>query len=57
VCDHLHDATSRYDPATKLMTCLVVCRACRTEQVTETLEYEPRPVWLEMQANDRKRTR
>jgi hypothetical protein len=43
MCDHLHDTTSRYDAAQKLLTLLLVCRICGTEKVVETLEYEPRP--------------
>jgi hypothetical protein len=45
MCDHLHDTTSRYDAAEKLLTFVRVCRPCGIEQVVETLEYEPRPVW------------
>jgi hypothetical protein len=45
MCDHLHDTTSRYDAAEKLLTFVRVCRTCGIEQVVETLEYEPRPVW------------
>jgi hypothetical protein len=45
MCDHLHDSTSRYDAAAKVMTLLLVCRTCGIERVVETLEYEPRPVW------------
>jgi hypothetical protein len=45
MCDHLHDTTSRYDAAEKLLTFLRVCRICGIEQVVETVEYEPRPVW------------
>ena len=45
MCDHLHDSTSRYDAVEKVMTFLLVCRACGIERVVETLEYEPRPVW------------
>jgi hypothetical protein len=45
MCDHLHDSTSRYDAAEKVMTFLLVCRTCGIERVVETLEYEPRPVW------------
>ena len=41
-CDHLHDATSRYDRSTKLLTFLLVCHECGTERVIETLRYEPR---------------
>jgi hypothetical protein len=44
MCDHLHDGTSRYDAAEKVMTFLLVCRTCGIERVVETLEYEPRPV-------------
>jgi hypothetical protein len=45
MCDHLHDTSSRYDAAEKLLTFLRICRTCGIEQVVETLEYEPRPVW------------
>ena len=45
MCDHLHDTTSRYDAAEKLLTFLRVCRTCGIEQVVETFEYEPRPMW------------
>jgi NAD(P)-dependent dehydrogenase (short-subunit alcohol dehydrogenase family) len=45
VCDHLHDTTSRYDAAEKVLTFLRVCRICAIEQVVQTLEYEPKPVW------------
>jgi hypothetical protein len=45
MCEHLHDSTSRYDAAAKVMTFLLVCRTCGIERVVETLEYEPRPVW------------
>jgi hypothetical protein len=45
MCDHLHDTTSRYDAAEKLLTFLRVCRICGIEQVIETLEYEPRRMW------------
>jgi hypothetical protein len=44
MCDHLHDTTSRYDAAEKVLTFLRVCRTCNIEQVVETLDYEPRPV-------------
>ena len=44
MCDHLHDTTSRYDAAEKLLTFLRVCRTCGIEQVVETVEYEPRPL-------------
>jgi hypothetical protein len=45
MCDHLHDTISRYDAAEKLLTFIRVCRPCGIEQVVETLEYEPRPMW------------
>jgi hypothetical protein len=41
-CDHLHDTTTRYDPVEKQLTFLLVCPICRTEQVVETRQYEPR---------------
>jgi hypothetical protein len=41
-CVHLHDTTTRYDHARNLLTFLLVCPACRTEKVIETVEYEPR---------------
>ncbi len=41
-CDHLHDTTSRYDRAAKQLTFLLVCRACETERIVETMAYEPR---------------
>jgi hypothetical protein len=44
MCEHLHETTSRYDAAAKVLTFLLVCRICGIEQVVETLEYEPRPV-------------
>jgi hypothetical protein len=45
MCDHLHDSTSRYDAAAKVLTFLLVCRTCGIQRVVETLEYEPKPVW------------
>jgi hypothetical protein len=45
MCDHLHDTTSRYDAAEKLLTFLRVCRICGIEQIVETVEYEPKPAW------------
>jgi hypothetical protein len=41
-CGHLHDTTTRYDHARKLLDFLLVCPACCTEKVIETLDYEPR---------------
>jgi hypothetical protein len=45
MCDHLHESTSRYDAAAKVLTFLLVCPTCGIERVVETLEYEPRPAW------------
>jgi hypothetical protein len=42
-CDHLHDTTTRYDPAGKRLTFLQICHACGIEKVVETIPYEPRP--------------
>jgi hypothetical protein len=41
-CGHIQDTTTRYDVARKLLTFLLVCPACDTEKVLETLDYEPR---------------
>jgi hypothetical protein len=41
-CDHLHESTSRYDNAAKLLSFLLVCPVCRTERVIATCRYEPR---------------
>jgi hypothetical protein len=41
-CDHLHDTTSRYDHAEKVLSFLLVCHACETEKVILTVPYEPR---------------
>jgi hypothetical protein len=41
-CDHLHDATTRYDFDAKLLSFLLVCPVCGTERVVETQRYEPR---------------
>jgi hypothetical protein len=41
MCDHLHDTTSRYDVAKKLLTFLLCCPVCGTERVIESLRYEP----------------
>ena len=43
MCEHLLEATSRYDPARKIQTFVLNCRICGTERVVEQLEYEPRP--------------
>jgi hypothetical protein len=54
MCDHLHDSTSRYDAARKVLSFLLVCTMCGTEKLAETLEYEPRPVWTSARAARRK---
>jgi hypothetical protein len=41
-CDHFHETTSHYDRAEKRLTFLLVCKACQTERVVETVQYEPR---------------
>jgi hypothetical protein len=42
MCGHIHDTTTRYDRAERLLTFLLVCPVCGTEKVVETLDYEPR---------------
>jgi hypothetical protein len=41
-CDHLHESTSRYDPAEKQLDFLLVCPVCKTERLVDTVDYEPR---------------
>ena len=41
-CDHLQEATTRYDQAAKLLSFLLVCPVCHSEKVIETCPYEPR---------------
>jgi hypothetical protein len=41
-CEHLHESTSRYDPAEKQLHFLLVCPVCKTERLVDTLDYEPR---------------
>jgi hypothetical protein len=41
-CDHLHESTTRYDRHEKRLSFLLVCPTCGTENVVETLRYEPR---------------
>ena len=43
MCSHLHDTTSRYDAARKVLTFLLFCPVCGTEKVVEALGYEPQP--------------
>ena len=42
MCDHLFDTTSRYDHERSLLTFLLLCPVCGTEQLVERLTYEPR---------------
>jgi hypothetical protein len=43
MCDHLFDTTTRYDSEQhKLLTFLLLCRACGTSRIVERLSYEPR---------------
>jgi hypothetical protein len=41
-CDHLHETTTRYDHAQKLLTFLLVCPVCGTEKIVDAQHYEPR---------------
>jgi hypothetical protein len=41
MCEHLYETTSRYDRKRKVLSFLLVCPACQTETVVETLRYEP----------------
>jgi hypothetical protein len=41
-CDHVHATTTRYDHGARRLTFLLVCPACGTEKVLETMAYEPR---------------
>lgn len=40
-CGHLHDTTTRYDHAAKLLHFLLICPTCGTEKLLETQRYEP----------------
>jgi hypothetical protein len=40
-CHHVHDTTTRYDRAAKLLSFLLVCTVCGTARVVETQRYEP----------------
>jgi hypothetical protein len=42
MCGHLHDTTTQYDAAEKVLTFLLFCPECGTKKVVETLHYEPR---------------
>lgn len=41
-CDHLHDATTRYDHHAKRLDFFLVCPVCRTATPVHSLAYEPR---------------
>jgi hypothetical protein len=41
-CQHLHEATTRYDSVAKVLSFLLACPVCGTERVIETQAYEPR---------------
>jgi hypothetical protein len=41
-CNHLHDTTTRYEHAQKLLTFLLVCPVCGTEKIVDAQHYEPR---------------
>ena len=43
MCEHLHEQTSRYDFQAKLLSFLLFCPLCGTEQIVQTLSYEPQP--------------
>jgi hypothetical protein len=40
-CNHLCDTTTRYEHEQKLLHFLIVCAECGTEQLIETVSYEP----------------
>jgi hypothetical protein len=41
-CEHLCETTTRYDHAQKELSFLLVCAVCGTEELVETVRYEPR---------------
>jgi hypothetical protein len=41
-CNHLCDTSTRYEHEQKLLHFLLVCPECGTEQLIETVAYEPR---------------
>ncbi|HKP20944.1 MAG TPA: hypothetical protein VJT68_05475 [Thermoleophilaceae bacterium] len=41
-CEHLCDTTTRYDRGQKVLSFLLVCAACGTEELVEKVSYEPR---------------
>jgi hypothetical protein len=41
-CEHLCGTTTRYDHAEKELSFLLVCAVCGTQELIETIAYEPR---------------
>ena len=41
-CDHVCDATTRYDRAQKRLTFFLACSVCGSAKVIKTVGYEPR---------------
>jgi hypothetical protein len=41
LCEHLHEATTRYDHRAKRLDFFLVCPACRTERLIHSLDYVP----------------
>ena len=41
-CEHLCETTTRYDHAQKELSFLLVCAVCGTEELVETVRYQPR---------------
>jgi hypothetical protein len=41
-CEHLCDTTSPYDHDQKELSFLFACVLCGTEELVETIRYEPR---------------
>ena len=41
-CEHLQDTTTRYDHEAKRLDFFRFCPVCRTAELVESLEYEPR---------------
>ena len=40
-CEHLCDTTTRYDHGRKELSFLLRCAVCGTEELVETVRYEP----------------
>ena len=41
-CEHLCQTTTRYDHCQKELSFLLVCAVCGTDELIETIQYEPR---------------